>query len=111
MSHLDSAYLQDIVETWSKPSSRFGMHRCLSVDEILRFFACELVALEAKATAVSLACCCRGFEIPVLDVLWESQEQLLPLLKSLPGDVWKVEAGRFVSLLRSFVFSTLSHLI
>ena len=71
------------------------MHPCLNVDEILWQVAHELVASEVKATAVSLACCCRGFEGLVLGVLWESQSQLLPLLKTLPPDVWKVEEDHF----------------
>lgn len=73
------------------------MHPCLRVDEILKILACELVASGAKATAVALASCCKSFEDPALDVLWKTQDRLLPLLKSLPGDVWKVEAGHFVS--------------
>ena len=87
------------------------MHRCLNVDEILRLLSQALVASKAKATAVSLACCCKNFEDPVLDVLWETQVQLIPLLKSLPGDVWKVEAGRFVSPLTVLSFSILTPLI
>ena len=75
------------------------MHAFLSVDEIFRLIACELVASEAKATAVALACCCKTFEGPVLDALWETQDQLFPLLKSLPESVWKEgEDGGFVSL-------------
>ena len=76
------------------------MHPCLSVDEILRQVAHELVASGAKATAVSLACCCKGFEHLVWGVLWGSQSRLFPLLKTLPADVWKVEAGHFVSVLQ-----------
>lgn len=72
------------------------MHACLNTDEIVRLIACELVASEAKATAVALACCHIGFEDPVLDALWETQEELLPLLGSLPKDVWK-EGGCTVS--------------
>ena len=64
------------------------MHRCLHVDEIVRLIASELVTSEGKGTAVSLACCCKSFEDPVLDTLWATQDQLLPLLKSFPGDVW-----------------------
>ena len=63
------------------------MHPYLNVDEILRLLACELVDSEAKSTAVSLACCCKTFEDPVLDALWETQSKLFPLLKSLPADV------------------------
>ena len=76
------------------------MHPCLNVDEILRKLVQELIVSEVKATVVSLACCCKGFEDPVLCMLWESQDRLLPLLKTLPPYVWKVEANNFVSLLQ-----------
>lgn len=66
-----------------------SMHPCLHLDEIVRLIACELVALEGQATAVALACCCKSFEGPVLDVLWETQQFLDPLFKSLPGDIWR----------------------
>ena len=72
------------------------MHACLNVDEIVRLIARELVASEAKATAVALAGSRKRFEDTVLDVLWETQVQPLPLLKSLPGDVWN-EGGCTVS--------------
>jgi len=72
------------------------MHACLNVDEIVRLIADELVVSEAKATAVSLARCCKNFEESVMDVLWESQH-LLPLLKCFPQDVWKERGGKFVS--------------
>jgi len=72
------------------------MHPCLNVDEILRLLARELVESEAKATAVSLACCCKDFEDPVLDALWETQERLIPLLECFPQGVWKEEGGSFV---------------
>jgi hypothetical protein len=87
------------------------MHACLSVDEILRLLACELVGSEAKATAVALACCCKNFEDPALDALWETQDRLLPLLKSLPGDVWKEEGGSFVSTQTVSTFPALNRLI
>jgi len=65
------------------------MHACLNVDEIVRLIAWELVASKARAAAVALACCSKSFEDPVLDTLWEVQDRLRPLLRSLPGDVWK----------------------
>jgi len=64
------------------------MHPCLHVDEITRLIARELVRSGGRATAVALACCCKSFENPALDALWETQEELVPLLKSLPRDVW-----------------------
>ena len=64
------------------------MHACLYVDEIVRLIAREIVASGRKAVAVALACCCKSLEDPVLDELWETQKELNPLLKSLPGGVW-----------------------
>ena len=72
------------------------MHLCLNVDEILRIIARELVESK-KATALSLACCCKSLEDPMLEALWETQDELPPLLESLPEDVWNVETDRFVS--------------
>jgi hypothetical protein len=85
------------------------MHVCLRVDEILRLLARELVASDANATAVALACSCKSFEDPALDALWETQYQLLPLLKSLPGDVWN-EDGYTVSVPTTRVLFSLNHL-
>ena len=70
------------------------MHACLHVDEIVRLIACQLVESQGRATAVALACCCRGFEDPVLDTLWETQHLLTPLLKTFPENVW--EGGEYM---------------
>ena len=83
------------------------MHACLNVDEIVRLIAGELVESKAKATAAALACCCKNFEGPVSDTLWETQEELLPLLKSLPVDVWN-EGGYTVSTPKTRVFPPLN---
>ena len=96
---------------WLSAPSRSNMHPCLNVDEILRLLAHALVVLEAKATAVALACCCKSFEEPALDVLWEAQNRLGPLLKCFPRDVWEEEDGNFVSPLTALIFSTLNRLI
>ena len=86
------------------------MHPCLYVDEIVRLIAHELVAFNAQATSVALACCCKTFEDPVLDILWETQSRVLPLLKSLPGDVWD-EGGCSVSVPTTCFLSSLNYLI
>lgn len=75
-----------------------SMHACFNVDEIVRLLACELVASRWKKSAVALACCCKNLEDPVLDVLWEAHDQLHPLLKSFPGNIWDDEGGTFVSV-------------
>ena len=72
------------------------MHPCLCVDEVVRLIARKLVASGGRATSVSLACCCKSLEDPILDVLWQTQRVLLPLLKCLPGGVWN-ERERKVS--------------
>ena len=87
------------------------MHDYLGEDDILRLLARELVASGAKATAVSLACCCKIFEDPALDELWETQYQLFPLLKSLPGDIWEEKDGCLVSPLTASTFPTLNRSI
>ena len=66
------------------------MHPCLCIDEILRPIAREVVASVGKTGAVALACCCKSFEDPVLDALWETQVDLTLLLETLPWDVWEI---------------------
>jgi hypothetical protein len=73
------------------------MHHCLNVDEIVRLIAGELVSATERTTTVALACCNKTLKVPVLDVLWETQCQLLPLLKTLPEDIWN-PGGYEVSL-------------
>jgi hypothetical protein len=91
-------------------SSDFQMHRLLLVHDIPHLLACELVGSELKATAVSLACCCRTFEDPVLNVLWETQDQLTPLLKCLPQDAWKEGDYTSTFVSKTVVFDSLSAL-
>ena len=64
------------------------MHPSLRVDEILKLVAHEIVAANQNATAVALARCCKCFEDPVLDALWETMFQFTNLLKTLPGEIW-----------------------
>lgn len=77
------------------------MYPSLNVD-ILELLACELVELGLKATAVSLACCCRSFEDLVLHVLWKTQDHLITLLKCLPQDIWEEGLEGFVSKTMAF---------
>ena len=83
------------------------MHACLKVDEIVRLIAGELIGSTTEAAAVGLACCRKNFEDPVLDVLWETQDKLLPLLKSFPVDVWN-EGECTVSAPTTRAFSSLN---
>lgn len=63
-------------------------HRALRIDEILREVAAWVVGTHPP-TAVSLACCAKPFEEPALHALWETQKELLTLIKTLPPDCWK----------------------
>lgn len=45
----------------------------------LRLVAYELTALEWETDAVPLACCCKSFEDPALDAIWET------VAKNFPG--------------------------
>ena len=81
------------------------MHPCFSVDEVLRFLACKFVASGANAGAVSLTCCCKSFEDPMLDAPRETQNRLTSLVKSFALEVWKEEGGSLVSPSRIFVLS------
>ena len=82
------------------------MHVCINLDEIVRLITQKLVASKGKGSAVALACCCKSFEDPVLDVLWVEQVKLSPLLKTFPRDVWN-EGGFTVSTLATcFSFSS-----
>ena len=87
------------------------MHACLNVDEIVRLIAHELVASEAKGSAVALARCYKGFEDPVLDALWETKNGLAPLLASLPSDVWSLPNAPTVSAPTTYIFSPLNYLV
>ena len=83
------------------------MHACLNVDEIVRLITGELIQPNVKSGAVALACCRNSFEDPVLDTLWERQDRLLPLVESLPGDIWN-EDEHTVSTPTVCVFSSLN---
>ena len=86
------------------------MHHCLRVDELIRLIARELVADGGHATAVSLACCCKSFENLALDALWEIQDQLDPLLGTLPEDVWRPRPYDVSVAMMSLIFSLLNYL-
>ena len=88
------------------------MHPCLDVDEIVRLIARGLVLSSGRASSVALASCCKNLEDPVLDVLWETQGLLLPLLKTLPGDVWNPDEDECtVSALTMGALSLLNDLV
>ena len=65
-------------------------YRVLKISELTRLIASHLVLIDAKDSAVSLACACQSLEEPILSTLWETQWSLFTLLKVLPEGTWEV---------------------
>lgn len=53
--------------------------------------------MNAGTAIVAFATVCKALERPVLDVLWESQDDWFRLLKCFPPDVWEERDNAFVS--------------
>ena len=82
------------------------MHRCLAVPEIM-ILICDLMKESGKhdGTLAALATCCRAFRMPAVSALWKDLNTLMPLLMSLPRDLWSTEAEdhRFVCGMDTFM--------
>lgn len=83
------------------------MHRCLHIEDVLIYlFNCIPASAQfagGRKALLELALTCKCFLEPALNVLWQHQNQLIPLLKILPADAWSYESGDsdqgFVSVL------------
>ena len=78
-------------------SQRYGTTRFIQQERIIKTIARSLSALNANSTIVAFATTCRALERPVLDILWESQDDWFQLLKCFPPDVWEERDNSFVS--------------
>ena len=78
-------------------SQRYVIPRLLQQERIIKTITRFLAVLNAKSTVVALATACKVLERPVLDVLWESQDDWFQLLKCFPPDVWEERDNAFVS--------------
>jgi hypothetical protein len=63
------------------------IRRLLLEGKILRNICDHL--RDDRASLFALACSCRAFLNPTLDVLWSVQASLAPLVKCLPADAWE----------------------
>lgn len=61
------------------------MHHCLQIAEIQELIV-EFLVLKADQVAVALTC--SSLREPALDSLWKQQDSLLPLLSTLPRNLW-----------------------
>ena len=78
-------------------SQRYVIPRLLQQERIIKTITRFLSGLNAKSTIVAFATACKVLERPVLDVLWESQDDCFQLLKCFPPDVWEERDNTFVS--------------
>jgi len=52
---------------------------------------------QGSASLLALACSCKTIEGPVMDVLWQRQEYLHIILRTLPASCWTAVGGVYVS--------------
>ena len=70
--------------------SRFApMHRCLYIVEVAEA-VCEHIFLlkEGSSTLLAFGLTCHVLLEPALARLWETQTNLSPLMRTLPGESW-----------------------
>lgn len=69
--------------------STFTGHPCLLVDEIFDQIVRHVYAAgSGKGSVASLAATCQSFHVPAIRVLWEKMDSVVPLIKTLPDDIW-----------------------
>lgn len=68
------------------------MHRCLFILDVLGIIFNEIFedSESGPETMAALARTCQDFQDTALDILWKEVPDLVPLLKCLPSDAWKI---------------------
>jgi hypothetical protein len=75
-----------------------GMHQIFQIDELAREITRNMVVWGVPHhSALDWALTCKTISDPALDVLWEVQDGLVNLLKTLPSDVWETNRNKLVS--------------
>lgn len=78
------------------------MHRCLWISEIVVNIAEEVLLDEewevpaSWDTLAKLARTCRMFSEPSLNALWRFQSSLMPLLRTMPDDLWNMDEDNII---------------
>lgn len=70
------------------------MHHCLQISEVLRAIFRSFQPYQGNFTLGDLSAAartCKGFYEPASDVLWENLDDLTPLVKCLPPNLWYEE--------------------
>ena len=78
-------------------SQRHGIPRILQQERVVKTIARVLSSLNAKPTILAFATVCKALERPILDVLWETQDDWFQLLKCFSPDIWEDRDNAFVS--------------
>ncbi|KIM84932.1 hypothetical protein PILCRDRAFT_87278 [Piloderma croceum F 1598] len=65
------------------------MHHCLEITEILKTIFNNFGFSASRRDLYALALVSKAFHEPALDVLWELQDCILPLIKTFPVEVWE----------------------
>jgi len=74
------------------------MHHIFQIDELVREITRHMVLWDIPQRLVlDWALTCKTISDPALDVLWETQDNLVNLLKTLPSDVWEMNRRKLVS--------------
>ena len=78
------------------------MHRCLEITEILKCIFNNL-NYPSRRSLYALVLVSKGFHEPALDILWEWDGSVLPLVKTLPVEVWEETGDPSTLVTFSFV--------
>ena len=74
------------------------MHHVFQIDELIREITRHMIVWDIPQRFVlDWALTCKSISDPTLDVLWETQDSLVNLLKTLPSDVWEMNRRKLVS--------------
>ncbi|KAF9649265.1 hypothetical protein BDM02DRAFT_1933422 [Thelephora ganbajun] len=95
MSHANYQVVSAINSHPVLRSQRHETPRLLQQERIIKTITRILSSLNAKSTIVAFATVCKALERPILDVLWESQDDWFQLLKCFPPDVWEERDNAF----------------
>ena len=74
------------------------MHYIFQIDELVREVTRHMFTWHLPQRFVlDWALTCKTISDPALDVLWETQDSLINLLKTLPSDIWEMNRRKLVS--------------
>lgn len=84
------------------------MHHIFQIDELVREITRHMfVWYIPHRFVLGWALTCKTVSDPALDVLWETQDSLINLLKTLPSDIWEVNRRKLVSIFYYLNFTQL----